>query len=145
MKKCAVCTSTKSRFIKELEASEPLTQFGIKTPLSKIPLLCDILLWEYKREIHKLTNFCWQNRSSRGKYIWNSLDPCIVLSGHLQKNKERIQKLKQIEDSRYIFQNKLEEAFFQPDMAYGAYKDLPRRIASVKSLRDKASENSCYC
>ena len=35
--KCSVCK--KSRFIKEQEAKGLLSQLGIKTPLSKIPLL----------------------------------------------------------------------------------------------------------
>ena len=37
--KCAVCGSKKSRFIKEQEAKGLLSNLGIKTPLSKIPLL----------------------------------------------------------------------------------------------------------
>ena len=40
--KCAVCGSKKSRFMKEQEAGL-LSNIGIKTPLSKIPLL-NILL-----------------------------------------------------------------------------------------------------
>ena len=36
---CAVCGSKKSRFIKEQEAKKLLSNLGIKTPLSKIPLL----------------------------------------------------------------------------------------------------------
>ena len=36
---CAVCVSKKSRFIKEQQASELLSSLGIKTPLSKIPLV----------------------------------------------------------------------------------------------------------
>ena len=40
---CAVCDSKKSRFIKELEASRLLSRIGIKIPLSKTPLLSDIL------------------------------------------------------------------------------------------------------
>ena len=35
----AVCTSKKSRFIKEQEAMGILSNLGIKTPLSKVPLL----------------------------------------------------------------------------------------------------------
>ena len=45
------------------------------------------------------------------------------------KNKERIQKFKQIGDSRYIFQNKLDKTCFQHDMAHGGFKDLPFNIA----------------
>ena len=37
--KCAVCRSKKSRFMKEQEAERLLSNLGIKTPLSKIPLL----------------------------------------------------------------------------------------------------------
>ena len=57
---------------------------------------------------------------------------------HLQKNKERIQKFKETGDSRYIYQNELDKACFQHDMAFGDFKDLTRRIASNKILRDKA-------
>ena len=37
--KCTVCGSKKSRFIKEQEPEGLLSNLGIKTPLSKIPLL----------------------------------------------------------------------------------------------------------
>ena len=43
LSKCTVCSTEKSRFIKEQEASELLSILGIKTPLSKIPLLDNIL------------------------------------------------------------------------------------------------------
>ena len=54
------------------------------------------------------------------------------------KNRERTQKLKKPRDSRYIYQNELHKACFQHDMAYGGFKDLTRRIAPDKILRDKA-------
>ena len=37
--KCSICGIKKSRFIKEQEARALLSNLGIKTPLSKIPLL----------------------------------------------------------------------------------------------------------
>ena len=43
LSKCAVCNSKKSRFIKYQEAKGLLSKLGIKTPLSKIPILGDIL------------------------------------------------------------------------------------------------------
>ena len=43
LSKCAICNSKKSRFIKNQEAKGLLNKLGIKTPLSKIPLLSDIL------------------------------------------------------------------------------------------------------
>ena len=41
--KCAICNSKKSKFIKKQEAKGLLSKLGIKTPLSKIPILGDIL------------------------------------------------------------------------------------------------------
>ena len=41
--KCAICNSKKSKFIKNQEAKGLLSKLGIKTPLSKIPVLGDIL------------------------------------------------------------------------------------------------------
>ena len=67
--------------------------------------------------------------------------------GPFTKNKERIQKLKQTGDSRYIHKNELDKACFQHDMAYGDLKDLKRRIAADNILRDKAfniAKNSKY-
>ena len=43
LSKCVVCGNTKLRFIKEQEAKGLLSSLGLKTPLSKIPLLGDIL------------------------------------------------------------------------------------------------------
>ena len=43
LSKCAICNSKKSKFIKKQEASGLLSKLGIKTPLSKIPLLGDVL------------------------------------------------------------------------------------------------------
>ena len=41
--KCAICNSKKSRFIKNQEAKGLLSNLGIRTPLSKVPILGDIL------------------------------------------------------------------------------------------------------
>ena len=43
LSKCAICGSKKSRYIKHQEAKGLLSKLGIKTPLSKIPILGDIL------------------------------------------------------------------------------------------------------
>ena len=43
LSKCAICSSKKSRLIKNQEAKGPLSNLGIRTPLSKIPILGDIL------------------------------------------------------------------------------------------------------
>ena len=39
LSKCAISNNEKSRFIKEQEARGLLSNLGIRTPLSKIPLL----------------------------------------------------------------------------------------------------------
>ena len=54
------------------------------------------------------------------------------------KSKERIQKFKETGDSQYIYQNELDKACFQNDMAYGDSRDLARRTASDNIMRDKA-------
>ena len=64
-----------------------------------------------------------------------------------RKNKERIQKFKETGNSRYIYQNKLDKACFQHDLAYGDFKDLTKRTASDKILCDEAfniAENPKY-
>ena len=62
----------------------------------------------------------------------------MLLVDHLQKNKKRIQKFKEMGDTNYIYKNELDKAYFQHDMAYGDFKDLARRPAYDKVLRDKA-------
>ena len=54
------------------------------------------------------------------------------------KNEERIQKFKKTGDFRYIYKNELDKACFQRDMAYEDFKDLRKRTAADKLLRDKA-------
>ena len=58
--------------------------------------------------------------------------------GLFTKNKERIEKFESTEDTSYIYKNELDKACFQHDMAYGDFKDLAKRTAFDKFLRDKA-------
>ena len=60
--------------------------------------------------------------------------------GPFTKNKERIKKFKGTGDSRYIYQ--IDKACFQHDMDYGDFKDLNRRTAADKVLRDKGFDIS---
>ena len=53
----------------------------------------------------------------------------------IYKKERKNKKFKETGDSRYIYQNALDKACFQHDIAYG---DLTRRTASDKILRDKA-------
>ena len=43
LSKCVICGSKKSRFIKNQEEKGLLSKLGIKTLLSKVPILGDIL------------------------------------------------------------------------------------------------------
>ena len=56
--KCAIWGSKKLRFIKNQEAKGLLSNLSIRTPLSKVPLLDDILFWVQLR---------WRNKNE-----WNS-------------------------------------------------------------------------
>ena len=58
--------------------------------------------------------------------------------GQFTKNKERILKIIETGDTNYIYKNELDKACVQHDMAYGDFKDLARRTAPDKILRDKA-------
>ena len=57
--------------------------------------------------------------------------------GPFTKNKGRVQKFREAGDSRCIYRNELDKACFHYDMAYGDFKDLAKRIAPDKVLRDK--------
>ena len=61
------------------------------------------------------------------QYLWN-----------IYKKQRSIQKFKETEDSRYIYQNTLEKACFQQDMGYGDFKDLTKGTCSDNMLCDKA-------
>ena len=62
-----------------------------------------------------------------------------IACGPFTKNKGRIKKFKETGDTNYIYKTELKlKACFQHHMAYEDFKDLARRIASDKVLRDKA-------
>ena len=54
--------------------------------------------------------------------------------GPFSKNKERIKKIKETGDARYIDQNESDIACFQHDMAYGDFKDLNKRTDADKVM-----------
>ena len=57
--------------------------------------------------------------------------------GPFTKNKERIQKFKETGNTDFIYKNELNKACFQHDVAYGDFKNLTKRTAADKALRDK--------
>ena len=58
--------------------------------------------------------------------------------GPFTKNKERIKKFMQTENTNFIYKNELDKACFQHDMAYGKTKDLVKRTQSDQVLKCKA-------
>ena len=62
--------------------------------------------------------------------------------GTFTKNKERIEKFMQTENTDFIYKNDLDKACFQLDMAYGKSKDIAKRTESDKVLRDKVFETA---
>ena len=65
------------------------------------------------------------------------MDLHTLLQNHFTKYKERIQKSEETGDSKYIYQNEQDKAYFQ-HMTYGDFKDLPRRTASDRVFCNKA-------
>ena len=54
--KCAECSSKKSIFIKNQDVKGLLSSSGLRTSLSKEPLLGNILFWVQLRWLHKKIN-----------------------------------------------------------------------------------------
>ena len=137
LSKCSICDSKKSKFIKNQEAKGLLSNLGIKTPLSKVPILGDILFSMYKMNeiVNKLLlagdKFMPEMHLKQPGFTYSACGP-------FTKNRERIQKFKETRDTSYIYKNELDKASFQHDMAYGYFKEIARRTASDKILRDKA-------
>ena len=57
--------------------------------------------------------------------------------GSFIKNNKIIQKFKETGDTNYIYINELRKACFQHDIAYEDFKELAKRTALDKNLKDK--------
>ena len=137
LSKCATCGSKKPRFFRKQKASGILSNLGLKAPLSKIPLLGDILfkILKLNEIVNKLLlaggKFMPEIHLKQPGYTYSACEP-------FTKNKGRIQKFKETGDTKYKYRNKLDKACFQHDMTYGDFKDLAKRTTSDKVFRDKA-------
>ena len=72
-------------------------------------------------------NFMWEMHLRQPGFRYSAC-------GLFTKNKTRIQKFKERGDLSCICQNEIDKPCFQHDMAYGMYKDLPKRTAVDKIL-----------
>ena len=126
LSKCAICNSKKSRLIKNQEAKGLLSNLGIRTPLSKVPILGDNLFLMHIKMDEIVNKFLL----ARDKFMpeMHLKQPGFTYSacGPFTKNKEQIQKFKETGDTSYIYKNELDRTCFQHDMAYGDFKDLKR-------------------
>ena len=92
---------------KKQEAKGILSSRGIKTPLSKIPLLGDVLFQIYKMNeiVNKFLLAC-------DKFIpemhWRQPPFVYSACGTFTENKEGIQKFKETGDTSYIYKNELD-------------------------------------
>ena len=116
LSKCAICNSKKSRLIKNQEAKGLLSNLGIRTPLSKVPILGYILFWIHIKVDEIVNKFLLAG----DKFIpeMHLKQPGFTYSacGPFTKNKERIQKFKETGDTSYISKNELDKSCFQHDM-----------------------------
>ena len=134
---CAVCDSKKLRFHKEQETSGLLSSLGIKTSSSQVPLLGLILLCGYK--MNEIVNkfilarykFMSEMHLRHPEFTYSSCEPFTT-------NNERIKNLKKQVIQDIFIKNEVNKACFQHDLANGDFKELPRRTAIDKGLRDKA-------
>ena len=95
LSKCATCGSKKSRFIENKEAKELLTNLGIRTPFSKVPLLGEYLVLMSIR-MNKVVNM-FLLAGDKFMPEMHLKQPGFTYSacGPFTKNKERIQKFKE--------------------------------------------------
>ena len=54
LSKCAICGIKKSRFIKDQEAKELLSNLGVRTPLNKVTILGDIFFVKRNEIVNKI-------------------------------------------------------------------------------------------
>ena len=62
----------------------------------------------------------------------NLRQPGFIYSACGAFTKNKIQKFKETGNSRYIYQNELDKAFFQHDIAYGDFQGLTKEQLLIK-------------
>ena len=99
LSKCAICSSKKSRFIKNQEAKGLLSNLGLKTQLSKVPILGNIFFELYKK-MNEIVNkfllagdkFMPERHFKQPGFTYSACRP-------FTKNRERIQNFKETGDT----------------------------------------------
>ena len=109
--KCSVCGIKKSRFIREQEAKGLLSNLGIKTPLSKIPLL-NVLFWMRIKMNEIINKFLLVGDKFMPEMHLKQPGFTYSACGPFTKNKERIEKFMQTGNTDFIYRNELDKACF---------------------------------
>ena len=140
LSKCAICNSKKLKFIKEQEPKGLLTVLGKNPILGKLLIQLKIVLIHLNiismNEV--IDKFLLSGDIFMPKMHLKQPGFTYSACGPFTKNKDRIKKLKETGDLRYIYKNELDKTCFQHDLAFGDFKDLNRKTAADKVLRDKA-------
>ena len=105
LSKCAICGSKKSKFIKHQEAKGLLSKLGIKTPLSKVPILGDILFWMHIKMNEIVNKFLLAGDKFMPEMYLKQPGFTYSACGPFIKNKERIQKFKETGNMSCIYKN----------------------------------------
>ena len=105
--KCPVCGIKKSRFEKEQEAKGLLSNLGIRTPLSKTPLLNVVLMCIKMNEIVNKCSLVGDKFMPEIHLKQPSFTYCAY--GPFTKNNERIKKFMQTGNTNFIYKNELDK------------------------------------
>ena len=140
LSKHAMCGPKKLKLIKKKEQKGLLSNLGIRTPLSKIPLLGDILFY---LQLYKMNNIINKFLLTADKFMPEARLKDLKMGaysacGPFTRHKGRIGKFIKTGDTKYIYKNELDKACFAHDAAYSDFKDIKNRTAADKILRDKA-------
>ena len=114
---CAVSGIKKSRFVNEQKPKGFLINLGLKTPLSKIPLLGDILLWPYENQWYCEQIFTGKSHEFMPEMHLKQPGFTYSACGPFTKNKEKIEKFMQTGNTGFTY--KFDNACSQHDMAHG--------------------------
>ena len=97
LSKCSVCDSEKSIFVKEQQARGLLRSLGIRTPLSKVPLIGTLLFKKYK--MNEIVNtFLLSGDKFMPKMHLKQPGFTYSACGSFTKNKETIKKIEETGD-----------------------------------------------
>ena len=103
LSKCAIYGSKKSRFFKNQEAKGLLNNLGVRTPLSKVPILVIFCFKLVRIKMNEVSNkFLLAGDKFMPEMHLKQSGFTYSACGSFTKNKERIQKFKETGDANYI-------------------------------------------